>query len=193
MSPRRNARCLLALVVCLAAGCSLSRGREPTLNNALRARHLMVPVAGVSPDQVPDNFRAPRGGGRIHGAVDIPAPRGTAVLSADDGRVLRLHRNRKGGLTIYATDPSEHLIYYYAHLDAYRCGLAKGARLVRGQVIGFVGTTGDAHRREPNLHFQVLVRPKDGRSWGGDAIDPRPFFTSAGRAGRTVRMDNRRA
>ncbi len=191
MSVRRNAGCLLALVACLVAGCSLSRGREPTLTNALRARHLMVPVAGVSPDQVHDSFRAPRGGARIHGAVDIPAPRGTPVLSADDGRVLRLHRNRKGGLTIYATDTSEHFVYYYAHLEGYCRGLAKGARLVRGQVIGFVGTTGNAHRREPHLHFQMMVRPNGGRSWDGDAIDPLPFFTSAGQAGRTVHMDKR--
>lgn len=190
MNLRRSVGCSLALVACLVAGCSLIRGREPTRTDARRAPPLMVPVAGVSPDQVPDTFRAPRGGGRIHGAVDIPAPRGTPVLSADDGRVLRLHRNRKGGLTIYATDTSEHFVYYYAHLDAYRRGLAKGARLVRGQVIGFVGSTGDARRREPHLHFQVMVRPKDGRLWRGDAIDPRPFFTSAG---RIVHMAKRRA
>jgi murein DD-endopeptidase MepM/ murein hydrolase activator NlpD len=144
----------------------------------------MVPVAGVSPDEVPDNFRAPRGGGRIHHAVDIRAPRGTPVLSADDGRVLRLHRNRKGGLTIYATDPSERFVYYYAHLDAYRHGLARGAHLIRGQVIGFVGTTGNAHRREPHLHFQMMVRRKDRRPWGGEAIDPRLFFTRAGRVSK---------
>src|SRR2546426_8309667 len=119
----------LALVAFQVAGCSLLPGGEPTLDSALRARQLMVPVAGVSPDQVPDNFRAPRSGARIHGAVDIPAPRGTPVLSADDGRVLRLQRNRKGGLTIYATDESEHFIYYYAHLDAYCHGLAKDTRL----------------------------------------------------------------
>jgi peptidoglycan LD-endopeptidase LytH len=190
MNRRRSVGCSLALVACLVAGCSVVRGREPTLTNTLRARQLMVPVAGVSPDEVPDTFRASRGGARIHGAVDIPAPRGTPVLSADDGCVLRLHRNPKGGLTIYATDTSEHFVYYYAHLGAYRHGLAKGARLVRGQVIGFVGTTGDAHGREPHLHFQVLERRKDGRSWGGDAIDPRPFFTSAGRA---VHMGKRRA
>ncbi len=83
----------LALVAFQVAGCSLLPGGEPTLDSALRARQLMVPVAGVSPDQVPDNFRAPRSGARIHGAVDIPAPRGTPVLSADDGRVLRLQRN----------------------------------------------------------------------------------------------------
>jgi len=182
MNARSSVSCSLAVVASLVAGCSLVRGRGPTLDSALRARQLMVPVAGVSPDHVSDTFRAARGRGRIHGAVDIPAPRGTPVLSADDGRVLRLRRNRKGGLTIYATDEREEFIYYYAHLDAYCRGLAKGTHLVRGQVIGFVGTTGDADRREPHLHFQVMVRPSDGRWWGGDAIDPRPYFTSAGRA-----------
>src|SRR5438552_9450511 len=116
----------------------------------------MVPVAGVSPDQVPDNFRAPRSGARIHGAVDIPAPRGTPVLSADVGRVLRLQRNRKGGLTIYATDESQHFVYYYAHLDVYCHRLAQDTRLVRGQVICSVCTTGDAHRREAHLHSPVM-------------------------------------
>src|SRR5438445_13678271 len=130
--------CLIALVAFLVARYSLWVGAASP-HGALRARQFMVRVAGVAPDQVPDNFRAPRSGARIHGAVDIPAPRGTPVLSADDGRVLRLQRNRKGGLTIYATDESEHFIYYYAHLDAYRHGLATDTRLVRGQVIGSVG------------------------------------------------------
>src|SRR5881398_1588161 len=103
----------LALVAFQVAGCSLLPGGEPTLDSALRARQLMVPVAGVSPAQVPDTFRAPRGLGRgIHGAVDILASRGTPVLSTDDGRVLRLRRNRKGGLTLYGTDPTQRFIYY---------------------------------------------------------------------------------
>ena len=146
----------LGLVVGLLAGCSLVRRPEPTVTAALRARQLMVPVAHVSPGQVPDTFRARRGGVRIHGAVDIPAPRGTLVVSTDDGRVVRLSRNRKGGLTIYATDTTERFVYYYAHLDSYRRGLANGTRLARGEVIGFVGTTGDAPRRAPHLHFQVM-------------------------------------
>ena len=103
------------------------------------------------------------------------------MLSADDGRVLRLSRNRKGGLTIYATDPTRRFIYYYAHLQAYRPGITRGSRLVRGQVIGFVGTTGNADRREPHLHFQVMER-RDGRSRSGAPVDPRPCFVSAGHA-----------
>jgi len=170
----------LAGAVCLTAACSLVH-RGPPAGDALRSRHLMVPVAGVSPADVPDTFRARRGWRGIHGAVDIVAPRGTPVVSTDDGRVLRLRRNRKGGVTLYATDPTQRFIYYYAHLQAYGRGITPGCRLVRGQVIGFVGTTGNAPRREPHLHFQVMVRGR-GRRLGGEPIDPRPFFVSAGRA-----------
>src|SRR5438874_11311162 len=91
----------LALVAFQVAGCSLLPGGEPTLDSALRARQLMVPVAGVSPDQVPDNFRAPRSGARLHGAVDISAPSGITVLSAVDGRMFRLQWVRQGGCTLY--------------------------------------------------------------------------------------------
>jgi peptidoglycan LD-endopeptidase LytH len=178
--PQKRRR-VVVLAAGLIAGCALFRAREPPVTDALSARRLMVPLAGVSPAEVPANFRAPRGRGHIHGAVDIPAPRGTPVLSADAGRVLRLHRNRKGGLTIYATDETERFVYYYAHLDAYGRGLTNGTRLARGQVIGFVGTTGNADRREPHLHFQVMVR-RDGRWWSGEPIDPRPFFVSTGQA-----------
>ena len=171
----------LVAVACVVAGCTLLRRETPT-DEALRARRLMVPVAGVTPGEVPDTFRVPRARGRIHGAVDIPAPRGTPVLSADAGRILRLRRNRKGGLTIYATDETDRFIYYYAHLDRYRDGIGKGTRLVPGQVIGYVGTTGDADHREPHLHFQVMVRSSGGGWLNGEPIDPRPFFVSVGRA-----------
>ena len=167
----------LSLTISLA-GCALFRPRPP-IADALGAPRLMVPVAGVLPAQVPDTFRSPRGA-RIHGAVDIPAPRGTPVLSADAGRVLRLARSRKGGLSIYATDEDARFVYYYAHLHAYRDGVGKGTRLARGQVIGYVGTSGNAARRGPHLHFQVMVRPDDARWWGGQPIDPRPLFVTAG-------------
>ena len=170
---------LCGWLACSLAACSLGRG--PGVEEALRARRLMVPVAGVAPADVPDTFAAPREGGRrVHGAVDIPAPRRTPVVSADDGRVVRLDCNARGGLTLYATDPDERFVYYYAHLDAYRRGLAKGHALRRGQVLGYVGSTGNADRAGPHLHFQVLVRPADGRWWGGEAVDPRPWFARPG-------------
>lgn len=172
----------IAAALCVASGCSLLGGRGD-VDRALRDRRLMVPVAGISPAEVPDTFRARRDGGRrTHDAVDILAPRGTPVLSADDGRVLRLKTNRRGGLTIYATDPTGRFVYYYAHLEGYRPGLTVGESLSRGELIGFVGTTGNADRREPHLHFQVMVRGDGTRWWHGEPVDPRPYFASAGRA-----------
>ncbi len=142
----------------------------------------MVPVAGVAPADVHDSFNAPRdGGARRHHAIDIFAPVGTPVLSADDGVVLAVKRNRLGGLVIYATDPGRRFVYYYAHLSRYRPDLARGQRVGRGEVIGYVGTTGNADPRSPHLHFQVMLHPGGDRYWDGMPIDPLPYFASAGR------------
>src|SRR5256884_9642692 len=103
----------LAGAVCLTAACALVHRGTPA-GDALRARRLMVPVAGVSPADVPDTFRARHGWRGIHGAVDIVAPRGTPVVSAADGRVLRLRRNRKGGITPDSPDPNHRFIFHYA-------------------------------------------------------------------------------
>jgi len=170
------------LLVCLLAGCTLFGGGASSIDRALRARRLMVPVAGVEPGDVPDTFDAPRAGGRRrHQALDIPAPRGTPIVAADDGVVLELRANRLGGLTIYATDPDRRFVYYYAHLDRYRAGLRRGTTLGKGDVVGYVGTTGNADRAEPHLHFQVMVFPAGGEWWDGTPVDPRPYLASAGR------------
>lgn len=143
----------------------------------LRQRGLVVPVAGVALDRIPDTFGAARGA-RRHGALDIMAPRGTPVLSADDGRILRLGTNALGGITIYATDASERLVYYYAHLDRYAGGVTAGMRLARGDTIGFVGTTGNAPPNAPHLHFQVMVPVPGRKYWEGEPVDPRPYLTT---------------
>jgi murein DD-endopeptidase MepM/ murein hydrolase activator NlpD len=173
--------CILACAG-LVAGCSL-RGHRRATDAGLRARRLMVPVAGVAPSQVQDTFNAPRDGGvRRHHALDIFAPVGTPVLSADDGVVLAVKRNRLGGLVIYATDPERRFVYYYAHLSRYQPDLTRGRRVGRGEVIGYVGTTGNADPRWPHLHFQVMLHPGDERYWNGTPIDPLPYFASAGRS-----------
>jgi len=148
----------------------------------LRLRMLMVPVAGVRPEQVHDSYAEARSGGRVHHAVDILAPRGTAVLAADEGRVLRLRRNTLGGITIYAVDPADRYVYYYAHLERYASALTEGAVVAKGQVIGYVGTTGDAPANTPHLHFQIMRRPNAARWWDGDPVDPTPYFALPGRA-----------
>lgn len=153
----------------------------PELATLLREKRLMVPVAGVAPARIPDSFTARRGT-RIHSALDIMAPRGTPVLSADGGRVFKLRSNALGGITIYALDPTERFVYYYAHLDRYADGLAEGQRLQPGDVIGYVGTTGNAPPNVPHLHFQVLLYRGNGRWWDGDPLNPHPFLARPGEA-----------
>ncbi len=147
---------------------------------ALASHDLMLPVAGVSPDQLQDSFDAPRSGGRLHHAIDIMAPRGTPVLSADDGRVLRVSSNPLGGLTVFTVDPSGQFVYYYAHLEGYKRGLTAGAPVFKGDTLGFVGTTGDAPDNLPHLHFQILRMPRDGKYWEGEPIDPFPLLSGRG-------------
>lgn len=147
----------------------------------LNTRALMVPVDGVTPERVPDTYwQARDGGARTHQATDILAKRGTPVLSADSGTVLRLTRNTLGGITIYATDPERRFVFYYAHLDRYADGLHEGKTVAQGEVIGYVGTTGNAPKNTPHLHFQVM-RYVDARAWwNGPPLDPRPFLTQTG-------------
>ncbi len=143
---------------------------------ALRSRGLAIPVDGVLPGQISDTFFAARDGARVHNAVDIMARKGTPVLSADDGTVLKVGTNNLGGNVIWAFDPSHRWVYYYAHLDRFRPGLREGQTLARGDVIGYVGTTGNAPKDAPHLHFQVL-RMIDGRRYSdGSPINPIPFF-----------------
>lgn len=144
--------------------------------NYILGRGLVVPVAGVTVSQLQDSFDEGRDEGRVHRALDILAPRGTPVLSADDGKILRVRPNALGGNTVYATDPAGRVVYYYAHLDAYQPGLAEGQTIARGDVLGIVGTTGNAPKDTPHLHFQVMRMPADGKYWDGEAINPYPLF-----------------
>jgi murein DD-endopeptidase MepM/ murein hydrolase activator NlpD len=144
---------------------------------ATLAAELIIPVPGVQPSELRDTFNEPRGGGsRRHEALDILAPRGTPVLSASAGRVLKLHDSKDGGLMVYAADASDRFVLMYGHLDHYANGLTDGAPLRQGQLIGYVGTTGDAPANTPHLHF-AIAHPKDVKLWWtGDAIDPRPLL-----------------
>ena len=142
----------------------------------LLARGIVIPVAGATMSQLHDAFDEARDGGRTHRALDIMAPRGTPVISADGGRILRISVSTLGGNTVYATDPLGRVVYYYAHLDAYQPGLTQGAVVTRGDTLGFVGTTGNAPKDTPHLHFQVMRMPADGKFWDGDPINPYPLI-----------------
>ncbi|PYP79562.1 MAG: metalloendopeptidase [Gemmatimonadetes bacterium] len=138
---------------------------------------LLIPVQGIEPSALHDTYSEQRGGGtRTHEALDIPAPRGTPVLSAASGRVLKLFNSKAGGKMVYAADSSEHFILTYAHLDSYAPGLADGQPLTRGQVIGTVGTTGNAPPNVPHLHF-AIARSNDVKVWWkGEPVNPYPVL-----------------
>lgn len=153
-------------------------------NATLASHDLEIPVAGASAYNLEDSFDAPREGGREHHAIDIMAPRGTPVLAADNGRVLRLSSNTLGGITVYTIDRTGEFVYYYAHLEGYRDGLRAGDIVSKGDTLGYVGTTGDAPENVPHLHFQILRMPPNGRYWEGDPIDPFPLLSE--RATRIV-------
>jgi murein DD-endopeptidase MepM/ murein hydrolase activator NlpD len=174
----------LAVLVAMTmlAGCSLFRGRQRSVYKSLQARQLMVPVAGVAPAQLKDTFNASRDHGRRkHLAIDILAPHGTPVLAADDGEVLAVKTNRLGGRVVYATDPDRRFVYFYAHLSRWHPETVPGRRLSRGDVLGYVGSTGNASARSPHLHFQVRVYAPDGRYWTGPPVNPLASFVRPGR------------
>ena len=150
----------------------------PPVATPLLARGaLLLPVQGIEPSALHDTYSEQRGGGsRAHEALDIPAPRGTPVLSATGGRVLKLFDSKAGGKMVYAADSSERFILMYAHLDTYASGLADGQPLRRGQVIGTVGTTGNAPPSVPHLHF-AIARSNDVKVWWkGAPVNPYPVL-----------------
>ena len=138
----------------------------------LRDRSLVVPVRGLAAEDLVSSFTDARGSSRRHEAIDILAPRGTEVLAVEDGRIAKIFTSDAGGLTLYQFDPSETFVYYYAHLDSYAPGLKEGAMLRKGDVVGTVGTTGNAPKNTPHLHFAISKLDPDKRWWGGTALDP---------------------
>ena len=135
-------------------------------------RDLQIPVQGVSPDQLVRSFEDERSGNRVHQAIDILAPRHTPVTAVEDGTIARLFNSKAGGITIYQFDPTERFCYYYAHLERYADGLKEGDRVRKGQLIGYVGTSGNAPKDTPHLHFAVFRLTSDKRWWEGTPVDP---------------------
>ena len=141
-----------------------------TAERTLANKILAFPVKGYE-RALRDNFDELRGKSP-HEALDIMAPRGTPVVAADDGTVAKLFKSVPGGITVYQFDESGALAYYYAHLDRYAAGLREGDRVKRGQVIGYVGSTGNARADAPHLHFTVFALGADRKWWKGVAINP---------------------
>jgi len=138
---------------------------------------LLVPVEGVKAVQLQDTYNQSRGAERKHEALDIPAPNGTPVLAVADGKIAKLFTSKPGGLTIYQFDPSEKFSYYYAHLDHYASGLQEGQQVKRGEVIGYVGATGNADQAAPHLHFAMFELGPDKNWWQGKPVNPFPLMS----------------
>jgi murein DD-endopeptidase MepM/ murein hydrolase activator NlpD len=148
----------------------------PAVASAAPAGGLMVPVEGVAYAQLSDTYDQPRGSERHHEALDIMAPKGTPVRATADGKIAKLFTSKPGGLTVYQFDPSEKYAYYYAHLDRYADGLQEGATVKRGDLVGYVGVTGNADPDAPHLHFAVFELTPEKQWWKGTPVNPYPLL-----------------
>jgi murein DD-endopeptidase MepM/ murein hydrolase activator NlpD len=142
----------------------------------LRDLALEMPVEGVKRGSLRDTFSDARDSSRSHEAIDIMAPRRTPVLATQDGRIAKLFTSKAGGLTIYQFDPSNTFCFYYAHLDGYAEGLREGQTVQRGQIIGYVGSTGNASADAPHLHFAIFRLTPERQWWKGEPINPYPVL-----------------
>ena len=148
----------------------------PTVPPATNPGGLIIPVAGVKPEQLVDSFLDARSEGRVHDAIDIMAPAGTPVLAAADGEIVKFHDSVAGGTTIYQLSADRQFIYYYAHLQARADDVKVGDIVKQGKTIGYVGDTGNAGPGNYHLHFSIAVVTDPKRFWDGTNIDPYPYL-----------------
>jgi peptidoglycan LD-endopeptidase LytH len=162
-------------VIEAAATATTGRSGDPTIavdSGSLKERGLAMPVKDVPPSALTRSFHDVRSGNREHEAIDVLAPRNTPVVAVEDGKIAKLFVSKAGGNTIYQFDPSEQYAYYYAHLERYADGLKEGDPVEKGQVIGYVGTSGNAPKNTPHLHFAVFRLTAEKHWWEGTPIDP---------------------
>ena len=164
----------------IAIGTPLPPTESPTPTpepaNFVGRMTLIVPVAGVRPDQLQDTYSDARSEGRTHDAIDIPAAAETPVLAAADGKIIKLFQSERGGTTIYQLSSSQELIFYYAHLSHYAAGLTEGNVVKQGEVIAYVGDTGNAGAGNYHLHFSIAAVTDPKRYWEGTNINPYPLL-----------------
>lgn len=177
MTASRRARLFASRANRQPADAHNAAGEEPPVRPLIE-RRLIVPVQGVHAGDLRNSFNEMRGG-HGHEAIDIMAPRGTPVLAADEGTVVKLFLSKPGGLTVYQFDNSRTYCYYYAHLDRYAPGLQEGTRLRKGDVLGNVGSTGNASADGPHLHFAIFQLGPEQRWWEGTPIDPYGLLTGS--------------
>lgn len=153
-----------------------SSNAAPLADSFIGTLKLIIPVVGVKPEQLIDTFADARSEGRVHDAIDIPAPAGTAVVAVADGEIIKLFQSERGGTTIYQLSSDRRLVFYYAHLQGYADGLAAGMFVKQGDVIGYVGDTGNAGAGNFHLHFSISAVADPKRYWEGSNINPYPLL-----------------
>lgn len=169
----------------IAIGTPLPPSESPTQTpepaNFVGRLNLIIPVAGVRPDQLLDTYSDARSEGRTHDAIDIPAAAETPVLAAADGKIIKLFQSERGGTTIYQLSANQEMIFYYAHLSHYAEGLAEGNLVKQGEVIAYVGDTGNAGAGNYHLHFSIALVTDPKRYWEGTNINPYPLLQNRAR------------
>lgn|SRR5215831_6309159 len=155
---------------------ALNPSPPPQVPQGPAPNNLIIPVAGVRPEQLHDTFSESRSEGRVHDAIDIIAPQGTPVLAAADGTVVKLFHSEPGGTTIYQLSTDQKFVYYYAHLDRYAEGLTEGHFAKQGETIAYVGDTGNAGAGNYHLHFSIAIISDPKHYWQGVNINPYPLL-----------------
>jgi murein DD-endopeptidase MepM/ murein hydrolase activator NlpD len=169
-------RQLLLCCICVVVTGCIVKSENPVETPS--EPHLIVPVQGVRPDQLIDTFDQARSEGRVHDAIDIPAAADTPVLAASEGKIVKLFQSERGGTTIYQVSPDEKMIFYYAHLARYADGIVEGKTVRQGDIIAYVGDTGNAGAGNYHLHFSIALTSDPKRWWEGTNINPYPLLSA---------------
>jgi murein DD-endopeptidase MepM/ murein hydrolase activator NlpD len=169
----------LTFIVLQLLGCPRNALAQYTANSNMgasaREPGIAPPILGIKPYELRDSFNEVHSGHQ-HQAIDIMEPEGTPVRAVVDGTIQKLFLSRAGGNTIYEFDEKGVYCYYYAHLERYADGLHDGMHVSVGEIIGYVGSTGDASPAAPHLHFAINVLGPQKHWWEGVPIDPYPVL-----------------
>lgn len=166
---------MLFLVACNSApkhpsAVQLNPALVKKLNHMRMPSSLPIPVDRVQARELKDTWGASRSSGRLHEGIDILAPRGTKVRSATPGLIADLRNNNLGGKVVWILGPGG-AWHYYAHLDGHKRGLKVGDYVKKGDVIGYVGNTGNARHTAPHLHYGLYLSGK-----GRGVVNPYPYL-----------------
>lgn len=162
-------------LVALTAACQATAPQMPVLTE--------LPLRGLKPADIRDTFQEGRGDRGAHEAIDLLAPKGTPVYAVADGTIEKLFYSKFGGITIYHFDPARTHAFYYAHLDGYAEGLKEKQSVKAGDLLGYVGVSGNAPPGTPHLHFTIFRLGPEKQWWKGVAVNPYPLLQELARSG----------